>query len=224
MQLHNLHSWDLQPKEAVKYQKLLSKKISFLPNYNHISLIAGVDASYKNGFVIGGITILKYPELTLLTQEYAIKQINFPYISGLLTFREGPVLIDLLSKVKINPDIIMFDGQGIAHPRQMGIATHMGLLLDKPTIGCAKSRLVGKYAEPGIQKGCYSLLSHKGKVVGAVVRTRDKTKPLFISPGNHMNLEKAIKITLSSTAKYRIPEPIRRTHLLVNQIKKNCLD
>ena len=219
MQLHNLHSWDLEPKEAVKCQNLLSKKILFTPTFKRIAIIAGVDASYRNGFVIGGITILKYPELTILSQEYAIKEIHFPYISGLLTFREGPVLVDLLSKIKLNPDIILFDGQGIAHPRKMGIATHMGLFLDMPTIGCAKSRLVGKYTEPGTRKGCYSLLFHKGEIIGAVVRTRDKTKPLFISPGNHMNLEKAIEITLSCTPKYRIPEPIRQTHLFVNKIK-----
>jgi len=179
MKLHNLHSWDLQPKEAVKCQELLSKKISFSPTFNQINLVAGVDASYSQGYVIGGITILKYPELTLLSQEYTIKQIHFPYISGLLTFREGPVISELFQKIKWNPDVILFDGQGIAHPRKMGIAAHMGLILDKPTIGCAKSRLVGKYIEPEAGKGSYSLLSYKGETVGAVVRTRENTKPVF---------------------------------------------
>ena len=220
MQLNNLHSWDIPPKEAIKCQRGLIPKITFSSDFNHIRLIAGVDASYHKDFIIGGITLLRYPELTLLDREYRLKKVEFPYVSGLLTFREGPVFVDLFRKANWNPDIILFDGQGIAHPRRMGIATHMGLWLDRPTIGCAKSRLIGHYTTPGLRKGNYSFLFHKGMIIGAVLRTRDHVKPLFISPGNHMNLEKAIQITLSCISKYRIPEPVRQAHLFVNQIKR----
>ncbi len=223
MQLNELHSWDIPTKEAIKWQEMLSHKISFSPNANRLRLIAGVDASYQKEYIIGGIVILKYPELILLDRQYMVKKVNFPYISGLLTFREGPVLVDLFKIVKWNPDIIFFDGQGIAHPRRMGIATHMGLFLDRPTIGCAKSRLIGEYTNPAIRKGSYSLLFHQGMVIGAVLRTRYKVKPLFISPGNHMNLQKAVKITLLCTPKFRIPEPVRQAHLFVNQIRKESL-
>lgn len=220
MQLNDLHSWNISPKEAVKCQKELIPKIKLSPDCHHIRTIAGADASYQNGFIIGGITLLGYPELTLLDREYRLKKVKFPYVSGLLTFREGPVFIDLFRKINWTPDIILFDGQGIAHPRCMGIATHMGLWLDRPTIGCAKSRLIGSYASPGLRKGDYSLLFHKGMIIGAVLRTRDHVKPLFISPGNHINLEKAIQVTLSCISKYRIPEPVRQAHLFVNQIKR----
>ncbi|HKK83653.1 MAG TPA: endonuclease V [Atribacterota bacterium] len=197
------------------------KKISFSPTFNHIKLIAGVDASYQSGYIIGGIVILKYPELSILDRKYIINKVNFPYRSGLLTLREGPALINLFKKVEWNPDIIFFDGQGYAHPRRMGIATHLGLFLDRATIGCAKSRLIGDYTEPGNKKGCYSPLLHKEIVIGTVLRTRDNVKPIFVSSGNHINLKKAIEITLSCTTKFRIPVPIREAHLFVNKIRKN---
>jgi deoxyribonuclease V len=221
VQLQVLHPWNVTPEEAVKYQRKLLKKISFSPTFNHIGLIAGVDASYQNGYIIGGIVILKYPELSVLDREYVINKVNFPYRSGLLTFREGPALINLFKKIGWNPDIIFFDGQGYAHPRRMGIATHLGLFLDRATIGCAKSRLIGNYKKPGNKKGCYSPLLHKETVIGAVLRTRDNVKPIFVSSGNHINLKKAIEITLSCTTKFRIPEPVREAHLFVNKIRKN---
>ena len=221
MQLNELHPWDLSPKEAVECQKSLIPKITLSPGFHHIRTIAGADASYQKGFIIGGIILLSYPDLTLLDRKYRLKKVEFPYVSGLLTFREGPVFLDLFRTINWEPDIILFDGQGIAHPRCMGIATHMGIWLDRPTIGCAKSRLIGSYASPGLRKGDYSLLFHKGRVIGAVLRTREQVKPLFISPGNHMNLEKSIEITLSCLSRYRIPEPVRQAHLLVNQIKRD---
>jgi len=221
VQLKELHPWNVEPEEAVNCQKRLLQKISFSPTFNHIELIAGVDASYQNGYIVGGIVILKYPELSVLDREYVINKVNFPYRSGLLTFREGPALINLFKKIEWNPDIIFFDGQGYAHPRRMGIATHLGLFLDRATIGCAKSRLIGNYTKPGNKKGCYSLLSHKEKVIGAVLRTRDNVKPIFVSSGNHINLKKAIEITLSCTTKFRIPEPVREAHLFVNKMRKN---
>lgn len=221
MQIKDIHPWNVEPKKAVEFQRKLIEKISFVPTNNHIKLIAGVDASYKKEYIIGGIVILKYPELIILDRDFIISKVSFPYIPGLLTFREAPVLLKLFKKIKWNPDIIFFDGQGYAHPRKMGIATHIGLFLDQPTIGCAKSRLTGEYSKPGNEKGSYSLLYDKGMVIGAVLRTRDNVKPIFVSPGNHMNLKKAIKITLSCTTSYRIPEPVRQADLFVNKIKKS---
>jgi deoxyribonuclease V len=223
LKIKKLHPWNVEPKKAVEYQRKLREKISFTSTNNHIRLIAGVDASYQSGYIIGGIVILKYPELTLLDREYIINKVEFPYRSGLLTFREGPALINLFKKVEWEPDIIFFDGQGYAHPRRMGIATHLGLFLDRATIGCAKSRLIGDYTEPGNKKGCYSLLLHKETVIGVVLRTRDNVKPIFVSSGNHINLKKAINVTLVCTINYRIPEPVRQADLFVNKIKKELL-
>ena len=220
MHFLKLHPWHIPPDWAVIYQKRLSRYISLVPNFTQIRIIAGVDASYNKQNIIGGIAILTYPDLTLLDYDSEVKPVNFPYIPGLLTFREGPVLIELFRKIKWNPDVIFFDRQGIAHPRRMGIATHMGLLLDRPTIGCAKSHLTGNYTKPGKHKGSYSILFHKDSIIGAVVRTRNNVKPVFVSPGNHINLEKAIELTLSCTVSYRIPEPIRQAHILVQKIKK----
>ena len=220
MQVQILHRWEIQPKEAIRCQERLSKNILLSPTFKNIKLIAGVDASYQKALIIGGIVILTYPKLTILDYDYAVREVNFPYIPGLLTFREGPVLVELFQKIKWNPDIIFFDGQGIAHPKRMGIATHMGLLLNQPTIGCAKSHLIGSYQSPGKQKGSYSLLLQKGSIIGAVLRTKNNVKPIFVSPGNGINLEKAIEITLSCITNYRIPEPIRQAHLLVQKIKK----
>jgi deoxyribonuclease V len=221
VQVQILHLWDIKPKEALRCQERLSKNILLSPTFKNINLIAGVDASYTKQLIIGGIAILQYPDLTLLDYDYLVREVNFPYIPGLLTFREGPVLVELFQKIKWNPDIIFFDGQGIAHPKRMGIATHMGLLLNQPTIGCAKSHLIGSYQSPGKQKGSYSLLLQKGSIIGAVLRTKNNVKPIFVSPGNGINLEKAIVITLSCTTTYRIPEPIRQAHLLVQKIKKD---
>ncbi len=221
MRVLKLHPWHITPDQAILYQKRLAQYISFLPNFTQIKIIAGVDASYKNQLIIGGIAILNYPDLRLLDYYYEIDTANFPYISGLLTFREGPVILTLMQKIKWNPDLIFFDGQGIAHPRKMGIATHLGLLLGRPTIGCAKSALIGTYVLPGERKGSYSLLLHKGSVIGAVVRTQDKLKPVFVSPGHFINLEKSIELTLSCATCYRLPEPIRQAHILVQEVKRS---
>jgi deoxyribonuclease V len=223
LNIKHIHPWNVEPKKAVEYQRKLREKISFTSTYNRIKLIAGVDASYKKERIIGGIVILKYPELIILDRDFVVTKVSFPYIPGLLTFREAPALIKLFKKIKWNPDIIFFDGQGYAHPRRMGIATHIGLFLDQSTIGCAKSRLTGEYTNPGNKKGCYSQLLDKEKVIGAVLRTRDNVKPIFVSPGNHINLSKAINITLLCTTNYRIPEPTRQADLFVNKIKKELL-
>lgn len=161
-----------------------------------------------------------FPRLEILEKKFFVSQVVFPYIPGLLSFREAPLLLGALAKIKREPDIILFDGQGIAHPRRMGIATHLGLFLEKPTIGCAKSLLVGKYLHPGGRKGSYSLLEDKGEVIGAAVRTRKEKKPVFVSPGDGIDLMTSIEIVLRCTGRYRLPEPLRQAHLLVKEIRE----
>ena len=151
---------------------------------------------------------------------HAIQKLSFPYIPGLLSFRESPACIEAVEKLKLEPDVFIIDGQGIAHPRRLGLAAHLGLFFDKPTIGCAKSRLTGQFEEPLPEKGAYSLLKDKDEVIGAVVRTRTNVKPVFVSVGNRCLLKDAVKVTLACTTKYRLPEPTRLAHKVVSRLKQ----
>lgn len=175
-------------------------------------MIAAADASFTKTAACGAVAVFKYPSLELVEVQTARAKLKFPYIPGLLTFREGPVLIKAFEKLKADPDIIIFDGQGIAHPQRFGIAAHMGVLLDKPTIGSAKSRLVGEYKTPGQRRGAFSYLYLDDEIVGAALRTRSGVKPVFVSPGHRMDLRSAIAIVLNCSLGYRIPEPIRFVH------------
>jgi len=217
----NLHSWEVNPQEAIKIQKDLKSNISLKKSFSKINKIAGADVSYYQNKMIAGVVIFEFPNLKTIERQSFISTVTFPYIPGLLTFREGPSLLAAFKKIKNDPDIILFDGQGIAHPRRMGIATHLGLFLDKPTIGCAKSKLSGKYTSVGEEKGDYTLLKEGKEVLGAVLRTRRKVKPIFISPGYKIDLSNSIEITLKCIVKYRLPVPVREAHIFVNQIRNN---
>ena len=162
------------------------------------------------------MAVLSYPELDLLEFNIYESEINFPYVPGLLSFREIPVLIPLLKKIRIPPDLILTDGQGIAHPRRMGLATHLGILTNIPTIGCAKSKLFGTYKNPSNQKGSYQYLTNKKTIIGAMVRTRAKVAPVFISSGHKISLNTSINYVLKCCTKYRLPEPIRFAHNLTH--------
>ncbi|HDP36559.1 MAG TPA: deoxyribonuclease V [Candidatus Atribacteria bacterium] len=221
MKYLNLHSWEVSPQEAIKIQKDLQSNISLKKSFSKIDKIAGADVSYYKNKVIAGIVILKFPQLEIIEKKSSVSSVNFPYIPGLLTFREGPSLLAALKKIKNEPDVILFDGQGIAHPRKMGIATHLGLFLDKPTIGCAKSRLSGEYTSVGEEKGDYALLKEGEEVLGAVLRTKRKVKPIFVSPGYKIDLPNSIEIVLKCIIKYRLPLPVREAHIFVNQIRNN---
>ncbi len=221
MDISDLHPWNVTYKEAVKIQKELKDKVILKKIDIRIKYVAGLDVSYARGSNImwAGVVVLDFPSLGKTEERWSQKKVSFPYIPGLLSFREIPALIDALRKMEIEPDLIFCDGQGIAHPRGLGLASHLGILLKKPTIGCAKSPLVGTYNQVGEHKGNYTYLIYQNKVIGAVVRTRSKVKPIFISPGYGIVLNDCVKFVLKSCSTYRIPEPTRQAHLLVNSIR-----
>lgn len=218
-----MHEWNISPEEAVKVQKLLANKISFQNLPEKISTIAGFDVSYhyKSNTMIAGVVIIEYPSLKEIEEEFNTSKINFPYIPGLLSFREAPVVMELISKYSINADVNFFDGQGVAHPRGIGLATHIGVLLNNISLGCAKKKLCGEYGNLGKKKGSCVNLVFKNKNIGKVLRTKDNVKPVYVSVGNRLNLEELPRFILSCTTKYRIPEPTRLAHLAVTKYKND---
>lgn len=220
------HSWKVSPREAIRIQEGLRKKVRLRPPKSPIKRIAAGDVAYCRGdeIVYAAFLLFSYPDLTLLESAWAKSRASFPYIPGLLTFREAPALLKAFSKLKTQPDLILIDGQGIAHPRSMGIATHLGLLLNLPSIGCAKSRLIGTHKELAMDPGNAVPLVEGGRAVGMVVRTRDGIKPVFVSPGHKMDIKTSVKFILSLCRGYRIPEPLRQAHIFVNQLRESKED
>jgi len=209
----NLHRWDLSPDDAMRVQKELRERIILRWDKRPVNSIGGVDISIKPEIVRAAVVVVRFPELTPLEAITADAPLNFPYIPGLLSFREGPAFLAAWEKLEHKPDLLMFDGQGIAHPRGVGIASQMGLWLERPTIGVAKSRLYGKHAEVGIRRGDQAeLVGRNGNVIGTVLRTREKTNPLYISPGHLMDVKHATEFVLACGAGYRLPEPTRWAH------------
>lgn len=223
MKLKKLHPWDVTPEEAVKIQKALARLVVKDGKPDRLRYIVGIDVSMNrfDRFGYAAVVVFSYPELEVVEVASSKREITFPYIPGLLSFRETPIIAEALEKLKTEPDVIFLDGQGIAHPRRFGIASHIGVLLDKPTIGVAKTRLVGEYEEPPSEKGAWSPLKDKGEVIGAVLRTKNRVKPVFVSTGHRISLEEAVKLTLSVARGYRIPEPTRIAHITVNRIRRD---
>lgn len=205
----------MSPGEAADIQRELADRVVTRPFDGDPKVVAGLDISGvgPDGRATGAVVVLTYPELETIECRVVSAEVSFPYIPGLLSFREAPVLIPVLEALVSKPDILLIDGQGIAHPRRFGIACHLGLLFDIPTIGCAKSRLVGDYDEPEVFRGSHTKLEHRGEVIGAALRSRDGTRPIFVSVGHKVDLESALRIVLACTPKYRVPEPTRRAHL-----------
>jgi deoxyribonuclease V len=222
MKIRKLHSWDLSTREALEIQKVLMSGPQLRKLPSPVRSVAGADisCSKKSDTIWAGVAVFTYPGLVMIEEKWVRDRTGFPYIPGLLSFREVPALLRVIEKLDNDPDLILCDGQGIAHPRRLGLASHLGLFLDRPTIGCAKSRLVGEFSEVGNRRGDYSPLQYRDQVVGGVLRTREGVKPLFISPGNGITLEESLSIVISCCPKYRIPEPIRQAHLLVNGCRK----
>lgn len=216
MNYKRLHPWKVKINYAIKIQEALRKEIVLGAKCKVIKKIAGVDVAFFADQAKAAICIFSFPDLNIIETKTAVKTVTFPYVPGLLTFREGPAILKAFKNVKNSPDIVLFDGQGICHPRRMGIATHLGIVLDTPSIGCAKTYLCGDYKMPQKVRGAYSLIKdgHTGKVLGAVLCTRNKTRPVFVSCGYKTTLEQARQLILELTPKFRIPEPLRWAHRL----------
>ena len=217
MRVRQLHSWDISPTDAVALQRELAGRLRLVPGLpeSAVQSIAGVDLSppdAQTGLVRGAVVVVAWPSLDVIEVSTAEGVAEFPYVPGLLSFREAPILLEALSGLRITPDLILVDGQGTAHPRRFGIACHLGLAVDVPIVGCAKSRLVGAHEEPGEDKGAWSLLTHRGEVIGAVVRTRTGVRPIYVSPGNNIDLESSVRWALACSPRYRIPVPTRLAH------------
>ena len=217
-----LHRWNVSYAEAVAIQNELRERVSFKPVRREASTIAGADVSIKRGSsrIFAAVAVLKLPSLEPLEYAVAEGKAEFPYIPGLLSFRESPIVLQAFQRLSREPDILMCDGQGVAHPRGLGLASHLGLLLDIPSIGCAKSRLCGTHEEAGPNVGDYAPLKLKGRTVGAVLRTRTGVKPVYVSVGHMINLRGAIRTVLRCGAGYRIPEPTRAAHHIVGAARR----
>ena len=217
-----LHEWNLSPTQAVALQKELREKVQLAPiDISKVKTVAGADISFNkfSETIYAGIVVLDFSTLEILETSGVTTTTKFPYIPGLLSFREIPALLEAWEKLKITPDVLVCDGHGIAHPRRMGIAAHAGVLLNIPTLGCGKSVLVGKFDEPEITRGSWSPMTHKDEIIGAALRTKNKVSPVYASPGNLCDLESAREILLRCDGGYRIPEPTRQAHLFVNQLR-----
>ncbi|MEA2176237.1 MAG: deoxyribonuclease [Blastocatellia bacterium] len=212
----------MTPREAVELQKSLRERVTLRPLDRQIETVAGADISFNKyePTLYAGIVVLRLPSLEVLEEVCVVSETKFPYVPGLLSFRESPPILEAWAKLKTEPDAMMFDGQGIAHPRRVGIASHVGLIIERPTLGCAKSVLVGKYEEPPEARGAWTPLVDKGETIGAAVRTKDRVQPIFVSPGHLIDLAGAIELTLQCNGGYRQPEPTRRAHLLVNALRR----
>ncbi len=215
-------SWPEDRDLAREVQRALSDKVRLTPLAKPPAFVAGVDSAFFDDRIISTACLFTFPSLELVEETFAIREVSFPYIPGLLSFREGGSTIEAVEKLKKRPDTIIFDGQGIAHPRGLGIASYAGVLLDIPSVGCAKSRLVGEYNEPGMRKASRSPLLILGKTVGAVLRTRANVKPVFVSPGHRIDIEGSVRLVLECATSFRLPEPTRRADALSKVLKKKC--
>ncbi|MFQ6042074.1 MAG: deoxyribonuclease V [Candidatus Poribacteria bacterium] len=217
MRVKQLHPWRVTPAEARKIQQQLRQRVIMEDVFDEIHTVAGVDIGIKKDKEKGeiakaAVVILSYPQLELIDQIRVEQPLGFPYIPGLLSFRESPSIIAAFEQLSTEPDLIIADGQGIAHPRRFGIASHLGLILDKPTIGCAKSRLYGRHSQPDMTAGSYAYLYDKEDIIGAAVRTRKNVNFVYISVGHKISLQSAIQYTLKCCRNYRLPQPTRLAH------------
>ena len=224
MQIHDLHPWDISPGEAVELQSRLRQRLSLEDGIalRDIRVVAGVDNAYVRAAsrttACSAVVALRFPSLELVETHQASAPVQFPYIPGLLAFRELPAMLAALRQLAVEPDVVLADAHGYAHPRRMGAAAHLGLLLDRPTIGCAKSRLVGRHGALPQELGAHTPLLDRGEVVGAVVRTRPHYHPLFVSPGHKMSVATAVAIALAcSRGRSIMPEPTRLADALTKE-------
>jgi len=215
VKVERLHSWEVSTAQALDIQQRLAAQVSKSNEVAIPRFIGGVDISVEKvrGIATAAVVVLQYPELVLVETQVAQGRLGFPYVPGLLSFRESPLTLVACERLGVTPDLILVDGQGIAHPRRMGLASHLGLLLNTPTIGCAKSRLCGQHGEPGEEPGSYAEVVDRGETIGAALRARRGIKPIYVSIGHKVDLQTAIYWVLECCRGYRIPEPTRLAHL-----------
>lgn len=213
-----LHRWDVTPAEAVQIQRDLSRRVIAEDRFGDIRTVAGVDVGFEQGGEVtrAAVAVLGFPGLEPLFESVARVPTTFPYIPGLLSFRELPAVLKALDQLPALPDMLLCDGQGLAHPRRFGIACHLGVVTDIPAIGVAKTRLVGRHEPPADERGAWSPLLDKGEVIGAVLRTRVGVKPLYISIGHRIGLESAVSLVMACSTRFRLPETTRRAHRLAS--------
>ena len=226
MRARELHPWNVSPREAVAIQRLLAGEVLRTGTLRGVRCVAGADISWDRDTNTGhaGVIVFDYPGLEEIERASVSGEAPFPYVPGLLSFREAPLLLKVFERLATEPDVIFIDGHGLAHPRRFGVASHLGLLLDKPTIGCGKSRLTGEYREPALKRGSPCALRDKGETIGSVLRTRDGVKPVFVSIGHRVSLTEAVRFTLSCSDGYRIPRPTRRADQFVGELRRSALE
>ena len=215
MRLERLHEWDVTPVEAIALQKELAPRVVREGDPGDVRLVAAADLAFvdrrwpqqpRRGRA--AVVLMRYPELDVIEEQVVEGDVGFPYVPGLLSFREAPLLAQALERLQGTPDLLLIDGHGYAHPRRFGLASHVGLMAELPTIGCAKSRLCGEHGEPGRTRGSKVELRHGGEVIGAVLRTRDGVKPIYVSVGHKIGLDAAVQWALRLAPRFRLPEPI----------------
>lgn len=218
--------FSLSPAEAVQQQKKLRAQVRIEPIEQPVRTVAGADISFDRGSDImhAGLIVFSYPELEEVSRALASVKTEFPYIPGLLAYREIPALLKVWNLLTTKPDVLIMDGHGIAHPRRMGIATHFGIVTGQPTIGCAKKILAGTHKSPGQQKGDYTYIWHRKEKVGMALRSRNNVKPIFISPGHLVSFEDTYKIVMQCLTNYKLPKTTRKTHQMVNKLRRGEID
>jgi deoxyribonuclease V len=224
MEINELHSWDLDYKDAVALQRELALQlIQRAVVIDRMRTVAGVDVSSarRAPTIHAAVVVLELESFAVVEEATSSVRISFPYIPGLLSFREGPAALAAFRRLRTPPDAVIFDGQGYAHPRRLGLAAHIGLWLGIPTVGCAKTRLIGEHDPAPRKRGGWSRLVDGGETIGAVLTAREGVKPVFVSRGHLCDLDSAIRIVLASCGRYRLPEPIRRAHALCNQVRRD---
>lgn len=222
MKIRDLHSWELTPKEAVTLQRQLAGQVETRTPLVDCRLIAGADVSYNrfSPVIYAAVVVLNVEDCAIVEVQSVVGNASFPYVPGLLSFRESPIVLQAFAKLQSTPDAVMVDGQGYAHPRRFGFGCHLGHWLDLPCFGCAKSLFIGKFREPAKKAGSVSPLMDDKEEIGKVVRTKDGTQPVFVSVGHKIDLASAVRLTLATCRGYRIPEPTRQAHLHVNELRR----
>lgn len=214
--------WNLTPREAIRLQQSLRDRVELEDRLGEVRYVAGADMAFdpETAIAFAGVVVYSFPDLKEVERRMARRKLRFPYVPGLLSFRESPVLLAAFARLRTEPDLILIDGHGCAHPRRFGIACHIGILLDKPTIGCAKSLLVGEHAEPAEQAGSTTPLRLSGERVGVVLRTRDGVRPIYVTTGHRISLDSAVRLVKQCLDGYRIPRPTRDADRYVRTLRE----